>query len=87
MLKISQESKGQSTSLRLEGKLLEPWVAEVALQCQRAKGQGGTVLLDLSEVSFVDEAGASLLRTLRGVGFEITSCSHFVAELLELEMS
>ena len=70
MLRISQV-KGDDLipTLRVEGKLRGPWVAELARACDELQGSLGRVSLDLSAVTFVDTAGVELLRLLlvRGV--------------------
>jgi anti-anti-sigma regulatory factor len=73
--------------LKLEGKLLGPWVSEVREAWAQAAARSGRIRLDLSAVSFVDAAGAQLLRELRRQGLTFAACSPFVAELLHLEHS
>jgi len=67
--------------LRLEGRVIGPWVMELRRACERALTDGARLALDLSEVTFVDQAGLELLCALgqRGVAFD---CSGFVAEQL-----
>ncbi len=65
--------------IRIEGKLLHQWVEEVSAACQDA----GPVLLDLSMVTFADQAGMELLRSLIAGGVEINACSNYIAELLQ----
>jgi hypothetical protein len=71
--------------LKLEGKLLEPWVEELRRACAGARAVSGSLSLDLASVSFVDAAGARALRELLEQGITIVACSNFVAELLHLE--
>jgi anti-anti-sigma regulatory factor len=71
--------------LKLEGKLLEPWVEELLGAWAAARAQSGGLRLDLSGVSFVDAAGVRVLRGLLDQGVTIVACSSFVAELLHLE--
>ena len=75
---------GPDLSLRLEGKLVGPWLDELRQACQMSPDSPVALSLDLSGVSFVDSAGAKYLRVLLGQGAQITSCSPFVAELLKL---
>jgi hypothetical protein len=65
--------------IRLEGKLVEPWVEEVRRACPASRGPRG---LDLSAITFVDAAGERLLRELLGEGIDVVACSGYVAELL-----
>lgn len=83
MLKItmSENDDGQFV-MRLEGKLLEPWVAEFVPLCC-ASETGSLPRLDLSNLTFVDEAGLAILREFLVNGGQLERCSPFVAELLK----
>ncbi len=85
MLRITRID-GPTPTLRLEGKLVGPWVAEVRDSCT-ASGANLGVSLDLFAVTFVDAAGARMLRELLGGGVAIAACSGYVAELLHGEKS
>ena len=88
MLRITRiDGQESQQTLKLEGKLLEPWVAEVLNVCTPTNGQSGRTNLDLSGLTFVDQAGAKLLKDLMLRGIAVTACSGFVAELLHLEIS
>ena len=88
MLKITQIDGQDSTqTFKLEGKLREPWVAEVLTVCTARDGRSHRTCLDLSGLTFVDQAGARLLKDLIGRGIAVSACSGFVAELLHLENS
>ena len=71
--------------LRLEGKLLGPWVAELARSCNELLCSANCLRLDLSAVTFVDGPGVALLRDLLGRGATLAACSGLVAELLHVE--
>jgi ABC-type transporter Mla MlaB component len=87
MLRITQVHVSETVVvLRLEGKLLDPWLEELKQVCGRFVGASPLLQLDLSGVSFVDRAGTTYLRTLLGQGVEFTNCSPFVAELLKLPL-
>ena len=65
MLRISTISDSENhTRLRVEGRLMGPWVEELRQQCQQALCEGKTVILDLGKLLFVDSTGAALLREL-----------------------
>jgi ABC-type transporter Mla MlaB component len=72
-------------TLRLEGKLVGPWVAELARSCEELSYFPDRLLLDLSAVTFVDRPGLALLRDLLGRGGTLSACSALVAELLQTE--
>jgi hypothetical protein len=72
-------------TLKVEGTLRGPWVAELARACDELHGSLGCVSLDLSAVTFVDGPGVELLRGLLGRGVTLAACSALVAELLHVE--
>jgi ABC-type transporter Mla MlaB component len=83
MLKITRiDGSNSGQTLKLEGKLLEPWVSEVQKALAESKGNSNRIRIDLSAVSFVDSAGKELLRDLARRGVAIAACSAFIAELL-----
>jgi ABC-type transporter Mla MlaB component len=73
------------STLRLEGKLLGPWVTELARSCNELPCSPDRLRLDLSAVTFVDGPGVALLRDLIGRGATLAACSGLVAELLHEE--
>lgn len=82
MLKIeSTETTDGRPKLRVEGRVIGPWVVELRRACERALAGTAELTLDLSEVAFVDRDGLELLSNLgqRGVRLD---CSRFVAEQL-----
>ncbi len=84
MLRINYVFKPhQAPTLKLEGKLLGLWVEELRTTCRDHPAAG--VRLDLSALTFVDAAGARLLRDLVGQGAQIIACSGYVEELLHGE--
>ena len=88
MLKITETARNDSgRTFKLEGKLLGPWVDELRNACTQPLAPLEQVGLDLAAVTFVNAAGAELLRELIRRGIIITRCSAFVAELLHAEES
>jgi ABC-type transporter Mla MlaB component len=86
MLRITcVTGRDSAPTLRLEGKLLGPWVAELGRVCDELPCPVGRLGLDLSAVTFVDGPGVALLRDLLGRGATLAACSGLVAELLHLE--
>jgi len=70
--------------IKLEGKLVGPWVDEVSKACAAGADPSSRTKLDLSALFFVDGAGERLLRDLIARGIEVVACSSYVAELLRL---
>lgn len=73
MLRITIEEAPLAVTLRLEGKLIAPWVEDVEQCWRKALVDLGprTILIDLSGVSFVDAEGRSLLAKMQLAGFRL----------------
>ncbi|MGO9467199.1 MAG: hypothetical protein ACLQVF_23910 [Isosphaeraceae bacterium] len=87
MLRIARVDGGTSESivtLRLEGKLLGPWVGELRRACGELHVPPAGLSLNLSAVTFIDAAGVELLGALMSRGATIDGCKGFIAELLNL---
>jgi anti-anti-sigma regulatory factor len=69
--------------LQLAGRVAGPWVGELSRSCDRILNAGGSLSVDLREVTFVDRDGVELLRGLRGRQVVLVNCSPFVAEQLK----
>jgi hypothetical protein len=87
MLRISPvESAGPRVMLRLEGRVIGPWVTELRRACETILGRRDVRLtLDLHGVTFLDPDGVALVRRLlaREPGdVAVTSGSPFVTEQL-----
>jgi anti-anti-sigma regulatory factor len=81
MLRIEAEISGnQETTIRATGRLTGPWVAE--LQRSLPIREEGSLVLDLTDVSFVDRDGIELLRLLTGDSRIRLRCSAFVTAQL-----
>ena len=86
MLRIHVENEPEAVRLRLEGKLIHPWVDElfrVWMEVSpRIPGHWG-VLVDLSEVSFVDAHGKAMLAAMRRTGCSLQGPTPFIEAVIE----
>jgi anti-anti-sigma regulatory factor len=90
MLKITEilaDRNGSSRIIKVEGKLLGPWVAELNQACSVAANDGTAIQLDLSELTYLDQLGIQTIAALRRSGVRIVACSNIAAELLHEEGS
>ena len=88
MLRITSHEAGDSTILlKLEGKLLEPWVEELERCARGFLASRNALKLDLSALVFADAAGAKALLELIRTGASLTACSGYLAALLHVEKS
>jgi hypothetical protein len=84
MLRITAVAPmNQFCKLRLEGQLIGPWVKELERSCKEARTDGARLVLDLVGVSFADNEGLALLRSLTDGAVTLINPSHFVAEQLK----
>ncbi len=68
--------------LRLEGRIVGPWVSELRNLVTEIVSQQTEVRLDLAAVQFVDLEGLTLLRTLQEQGAILQRATPFIEELL-----
>ena len=81
MLKISQAGKANnSVTLKLEGRVVGPWVGELRQVCETLLTEGRAVKLDLTDVSFADADGVAVLTGFKTRGVTLKDCSPFVDE-------
>jgi ABC-type transporter Mla MlaB component len=88
MLKISQAgSVNGIVTLKVEGRLVGPWVGELRKACEFILKEGRTLKLDLADVSYVDAKGVAVLTDFRSRGAELQKHSPFVDAQLKAPMS
>ena len=77
MLKLPVSQTSQGTTFVLSGRLAGPWVDELRTCCpKRAVDEAAVCHVDLREVTFIDEAGTTLLSQLyhEGVTLQASGC-------------
>jgi anti-anti-sigma regulatory factor len=79
MLRITTTERN---TLKLEGRVVGPWVAELRRAVAEQCAISARVVLDLAEVTYADAEGTRLLRELRLLPADLRNPSPFVAELL-----
>jgi ABC-type transporter Mla MlaB component len=84
MLKIEiGERRSDRVTVRLEGRLVGPWVEALRRACEDQLGRGDDLTVDFARVSFVDRDGVALCRRLRERHARLDNCSPFVREQLD----
>ena len=74
-LRIEKDSDGQTTSLRLIGRMRQEHIEELKAQMKAA---GGSVTLDLNEVSLVDLDVICFLARCQMEGISLVHCSPYI---------
>lgn len=88
MLRISKLTCDHSRILlKLEGKLLEPWVEELECSLNGSSVDQAGITLDLSALTFADAPGIQVLANLIRQGATVAACSGYIAALLQMEKS
>lgn len=84
MLKISESKRHErAITLQLEGQIIGPWVDELERVSEPLVSRGLALVLDLTEVVFVDAEGVALLAGFGQRGVTLRNCSPFVEEQLK----
>ena len=84
MLKITVTAMdGTTVTLKLEGRIAGKWVDELRKECNLCLAKGRELILDLSGVSFVDDRGIRVLKTMAGRQVTLVECSLFLSELFK----
>ncbi len=81
MLRITSTEENSTRRLKLEGKLKDAWVLELEEFWRTLDGRKRLVV-DLTEVDFVDTAGKYLLALMYGRGARFTADSPMMKHLL-----
>ena len=84
MLKITKlEAAQDGAVLKLEGRLVGPWVGQLREIAEAELAQDRPVAFEVSQLSFVDRLGEELLRELVRRRVRLEGPTGFVRELLK----
>lgn len=84
MLRIVEEqTPDNSIILRLDGRIVGPWVEVLRESCEQLYPTRDKIILDLLGVSFVDYNGVRLLQQLNQRQFALINCSPFLHEQMK----
>jgi ABC-type transporter Mla MlaB component len=84
MLKISETgARDHSVTLKLEGRLVGPWVEELCRICEDLLAKDQVLKLELSEVSYADPGGVAALNHFKSRGVFLRNCSPFVEQQIK----
>jgi anti-anti-sigma regulatory factor len=79
-IRIDIETKGSVDAVRVSGRLVRSSIDQLTAICEPIEGN---FVLDLSELVFVDSAGADVIRGLRREGADIRCASSFIKLLID----
>ena len=81
MLRITRIDGDPGPTLKLEGRLLGPWVRVLRDAARCACADGATPVLDLTQVTHVSHEGAEALCRLQGDGMRLVGASQLVESM------
>jgi ABC-type transporter Mla MlaB component len=79
-VRITRSAEGQSTLLRVDGRLTQDDVPALQAECHSAQG---TLHLDLGNLTHADAAGVRALRALMEGGARLEAVTPFIELLLQ----
>jgi hypothetical protein len=83
MFRISEDLRSHPRVLRLEGRLLAPWLPEVQRVVDEIRRTTGSFVLDLEGLSYIEgPEGLALIRQFLDEAATVRGASPFVAEQL-----
>ncbi len=85
MLRITIDKNSRATTIRVEGRLTGPWVAELERTWRAVTSDptDGRVSVDLTDVTFVGEEGKKLLEAMYGEGAKLKASGCVTRRLVE----
>ncbi len=88
MLRIVEENAtNNSTTLRLDGRLVGQWVEILRTSCEQVLQDNVRLILDLTGVSFADHDGVEFLRQMELQQVALIHCSPFLQEQMKQPMN
>jgi len=85
MLRVTVDEREDEVIFRVEGKLKQPWVAQLE-RCWRStsgNATGKTIGVDLDGVDFVDDQGKSLLTEMARAGVELIATESMMRSIVQ----
>lgn len=85
MLRITVENTPTEEIWTLQGRLTSPWTAELKSSWKKARGEcrRGKCIVDLSEVTHIDENGEKMLAKMMNEGVEFVVRGLYAKHILE----
>jgi hypothetical protein len=83
MLRVSLANEGGKLTLKLEGRLVEPWASELRDAALRTIPGHKLVVVDIRDMVFADGAGEEVLKWLHELGAKFIAGTAFSGYLCE----
>ena len=83
MLRITKVTESPSlVTMKLEGRITADWVSLLEKECRRALRGRRELILDFSEVRFVDNRAVEMLGKMSGKKIRVINCCDLIKDLL-----
>jgi hypothetical protein len=83
MLRITISEGGSEQRWILQGRLVEPWIAELETTWKERNRHARRYVVDLSEVTLIDKRGERLLRAMWRAGAELIARGVYLRYLVD----
>ena len=85
MLKITITNTAKRERWTLQGRLVGPWVKELKATWKKAhpSAQGCKRIVNLDEVTFIDQSGERMLRCMFNQGAQLVASDVYVKQVLD----
>ena len=88
MLRITRIGESLSLiTLKVEGQIISEWVPILEKEALASLQNKEEVVLDFSEVTFINQKGVEMLKKISAENIRIINCSPLIEGLLKEEMS
>ncbi|MEE9549931.1 MAG: STAS domain-containing protein [Candidatus Binatia bacterium] len=83
MLRITKVSESPSlVTMKLEGRITTDWASLLEHECMRVLQERRELVLDFSEVRFVDDRAVEVLGKMSGKKIRVINCCDLIKDLL-----
>lgn len=83
MLRITEISESaDSITLKVEGRIVSEWVTVLEQECLKWLRTKPEVLLDFSEVKFIEHNGVVMLKRIASPNLRLINCPALIKEML-----
>lgn len=83
MFRITKVAESPSlVTMKLEGRIASDWVSLLEKECLRFMEKNRKVVLDFSEVTFVDWRGVEMLQKISVKNVQVINCCPLIEDLL-----
>lgn len=84
MLRITKVTEGPSAiTMKLEGRITADWVSLLEQECLTVLQEKRELVLDFSEVRFVDRRAVGMLGKMSGKKIRVINCCALIKDLLK----